>query len=102
MFGRIASRSTSCLLPKSNLSLFEYGTAVHPLTNHSFCSKSGKKIDSYSLIFIFKLSLKTVNLPAYMNIIKAPLMILSDILISATVSTRYPLAVALGYGAFPV
>lgn len=39
-------------------------------------------------LFQVKLTL-VVNLPAYMNITKAPRIILSDILISATVSTTY-------------
>lgn len=61
----------------------------------SFFMTKGKINPGFLLLIInvqipFQVKLTfVVNLPAYMNITKAPWTILSDILISATVSTRY-------------
>jgi len=64
---------------------------LHPAPH--FMTKEGKRKNPVFLLIInvqipfqVKLTL-VVNLPAYMNITKAPWIILSDILISATVST---------------
>lgn len=65
---------------------------LHP-TSH-FITKQGKNNTGFLLMVNVQIPLQVkmtlvVNSPAYMNITKAPWIILSDILISATVSTRY-------------
>lgn len=83
-------RLPTCILP---LPAYD-GAAAHPLPNTSLHDKKKEentgflRIINVQIPFQVKLTL-VVNSPAYMNITKAPWIILSDILISATVSTRY-------------